>query len=144
MQPQTTKPYSNSGPSTADEGGDVSRSSVTEPPTVTELFDALSNERRQYVIETVGSLQPGEHVSIGELADGRAAIEMENDGGGDWSAARKRVYVPLWQNHLPALQDSGLILADPGFRGIHPTPWTTLARAMLAYAEAVVDGGESA
>lgn len=72
-----------------------------------ELFDILSAERRQEVLRYLD--RTGETVSIGELAEHIASQECDCDRAQLSSQQRKRVYVGLYQCHLPKMADSGVI-----------------------------------
>jgi DNA-binding transcriptional ArsR family regulator len=88
----------------------------SEPETADELpldqiFELLKNMRRrevlQYLQETEESV-----VSIGELAEHIAAIENETTVDAISSSQRKRVYVGLYQCHLPKMDDMGVVDFD--------------------------------
>ena len=73
-----------------------------------EIFDVLSNERRQYVLHYLKE-QDDRAVSLRELVDHVAA--WENDTAPDRidSDERKRVYTALRQSHLPRLEEAGIV-----------------------------------
>lgn len=74
------------------------------------VFDLLSNERRRRVLRFLC----GESASttLGELAEYVAAIENGKSVRALSSAERKRVYIVLYQCHLPKLDDAGVIEFD--------------------------------
>ncbi len=89
---------------------DVSYSTDTDQRTatndVTDLFDALANDRRQFVIRAVADAE----TMIGDLAEGLA--RAEHDLPADRrvnSALRKRAYVALYQTHLGVLDDLDIV-----------------------------------
>lgn len=77
--------------------------------TATDLFEALANDRRQYVIRAVDD----EKETIGSLAEQLARVEHDipADVAVD-DTLRKRAYVSLYQNHLEVLDDLGIISWD--------------------------------
>ncbi len=91
----------------------------TEPTGSTELsldemFEILKNERRRFVLQY---LQETTETELAELADHVTAIENDTDIESITSAQRKRVYVGLYQFHLPKMAKMGVIEFDQD-RGI--------------------------
>ena len=74
------------------------------------VFDLLSSPRRRFVLYYLN--QVDEEVEIGELADEVAAWENETDVDDLTSQQRKRVYVSLYQTHVPKMEDAGIIEYD--------------------------------
>lgn len=73
-------------------------------------FDLLSSPRRRYVINY---LQQGETpVELGTLAEEVAAWENETSIEELTSKQKKRVYVSLYQTHVPKLEDYGVVSYD--------------------------------
>jgi hypothetical protein len=74
------------------------------------VFDILSSSRRRYVLyrlrETEGP------VELTELAEQVAAWENDTDTDQITEQERKRVYVSLYQTHIPRLDEVGLITYD--------------------------------
>ena len=75
------------------------------------VFDILRNERRQLVLGYV-AVTGDDVVNIGELAEHVAAIENDVPVNALSSQQRKRVYVALYQCHLPKMGDSDVIEFD--------------------------------
>lgn len=73
-----------------------------------EIFELLKNERRRRVIEYLKT-QEDSSTSLSRLAKHIAALENDVDEGQVSSAQRKRTYISLYQNHLPKLDDYGVI-----------------------------------
>ena len=71
------------------------------------IFEILKNSRRREVIHFLR--ERGEQVSLGELAEHVAAIENETTTDALTSSERKRVYVGLYQCHLPKMDDIGVV-----------------------------------
>jgi hypothetical protein len=72
------------------------------------IFDLLSNARRRFVLHYL-SQQDGP-VELRELADEVARWETGSDSL--TRKERKRVYVSLYQTHIPRLADAGVIAYD--------------------------------
>ena len=75
------------------------------------VFDILKNERRQQVLGYL-AVTGDDVVNIGELAEHVAAIENDVAVDALSSQQRKRVYVGLYQCHLPKMGDSDVIEFD--------------------------------
>lgn len=76
-----------------------------------EIFAILSNPRRRYVLYFLN--QHGEAIELTDLAEHVAAWENDTTVEELSSKERKRVYVSLYQTHVPKLADHGLIDYDP-------------------------------
>ncbi|MFD1515751.1 DUF7344 domain-containing protein [Halomarina rubra] len=87
-----------------------------------DLFHLLQNERRrravQYLVEQEGS------VDMGSIAEHIAALENDISVAQLTSAQRKRVYVGLYQCHLPKLDEAGVIDYDKNRGTVSRTPLT--------------------
>lgn len=80
------------------------------PLTIDEIFEILKNSRRRLVLE---HLEKADNpVKLNDLADQVTAIENDTDVSSITSAERKRVYVGLYQFHLPKMADMGVIEYD--------------------------------
>lgn len=75
------------------------------------VFDILSNERRQQVLGYL-VVTDEDVIQIGELAEHVAAIENDVAVDALSSQQRKRVYVALYQCHLPKMADADVIEFD--------------------------------
>jgi DNA-binding transcriptional ArsR family regulator len=73
------------------------------------LFDLLRNRRRRLVMRYLGEHDRAE---IGELAEHVAAVENGTDPETLSSSERKRVYVSLYQSHLPKLAEAEVVDYD--------------------------------
>lgn len=85
---------------------------VHEEETETSLsldvtFDIVKNERRRLVLEYLDRKDGA--ATLGELAEHIAAIENDKDVQAINSAERKRVYVGLYQCHLPKMEAADVI-----------------------------------
>lgn len=73
--------------------------------TIGTLCDMLSAGRRRYIIEYL-DMQEGDTVDYNDVVD--HALELEC--GPDWGATeRKRIYVALYQSHLPRLDETNIV-----------------------------------
>lgn len=89
--------------------GDVLTGAETTPPREV-LFDLLKNPRRRRVLRYL--LDEETPVELGPLAEHVAAVENGKDPTALTARERKRVYVVLYQMHLPRLADAGLVAFD--------------------------------
>jgi hypothetical protein len=73
-----------------------------------EVFELLKNERRRRVI-TFLKQQEERTTTLDVLAEHIAALENDIDVSQLTSSQRKRVYIALYQCHLPKMDDFGVI-----------------------------------
>lgn len=92
-------------------GTDVADESV-EGDTLSDddVFEVLYNRRRRDVISYL--LEEDGSSTVGELAEYIAAKENDSTVQQLSSSERKRVYVGLYQNHLPMMDDVGVVDYD--------------------------------
>lgn len=74
------------------------------------VFDILSNPRRRYVLYYLRTRE--EPVRLTKLAEEVAAWENDTNRSEITEQERKRVYVSLYQTHIPRLAEAGLIDYD--------------------------------
>lgn len=74
------------------------------------VFEILSNTRRRMVLYYLR--QDGGPATVKELAEEIAALENEVDADDLQRQQRKRVYVSLYQTHIPKLEETGIIEYD--------------------------------
>lgn len=72
-----------------------------------EIFGLLRNRRRRDVLSYL--LEADGQISLGEVAETIAARECDKPVSQITSQERKRVYVGLYQGHLPKMDDYGAI-----------------------------------
>lgn len=84
-------------------------SSGEESLTQDVVFDVLSSARRRYVLHLLKTEGPME---LTELAEHVAAQENDTTVEDLTKQQRKRVYVSLYQTHVPKLEDAGLVEYD--------------------------------
>lgn len=92
---------------------EVETESTAEPDrrtlTLDEAFGLLQNGRRRTVVRQLRSTP---ETTIGDLAERVAAEEYDTTREQIRSEDRKRVYIALYQSHLPALADAGVVTYD--------------------------------
>ncbi|TYT63531.1 DUF7344 domain-containing protein [Natrialba swarupiae] len=88
----------------------VSQSEDDEGLSKDVIFELLKNRRRREVLAYL--LEAEETVTLGELAEQIAAWENDTDVNALSSDQRKRVYVALYQTHLPKMDDAGIVEYD--------------------------------
>ena len=112
--------------STTETSPDATEEELTEedgPPQSVPLdvvFGILKNERRRLVLEYMAETESG--TSLSDLAEHIASIENEKPAAELGSQERKRVYVGLYQCHLPRMADSGAIDFDKNRGTVEPGP----------------------
>jgi hypothetical protein len=96
-------------PDRHDAGGPDAAGPEADPVELTldEIFELLKNERRRRVLAHLGDRD--DPMRLGELADVIAARENDKPVGAVTSTERKRVYVGLYQCHLPKLDSMGVV-----------------------------------
>lgn len=98
------------------------------------LFDLLRNRRRRLVMRYLAT---HEDADIGELAEHIAAVENGTDPEALSSSERKRVYVSLYQSHLPKLAEAEVVDYDKERGTVSRRPAADL---LDQYVEPAADG----
>lgn len=96
---ESAAPSTDSEPTGEDDGG------IALP--LDQVFEMVKNERRRLTIDYLKN-NPGK-TSLGELSEKIAAIENDKPIKAITSKERKRVYVGLYQCHLPKMDDLDVI-----------------------------------
>jgi len=78
--------------------------------TVDTAFEVLSNSRRRFIIATLRQRETP--VSITTLANAIGAHEAGVSPDDLSSAEQKRVYISLYQSHVPKLESAGFVVFD--------------------------------
>jgi hypothetical protein len=107
-----------------------------EDPSLERLdrtFDILRNHRRRLVL---AYLREHDSTTQGDLARYVAAVENDIEEATVTSTQRKRVYVSLYQAHLPKLDEFGAIDYDRDRGTVERTP---RAMELLAYLDRLDD-----
>jgi len=96
------------------------------------IFRVLTEARRRYVMHHLK--QVGEAIAVGDLAEQVTAWENDKPLGEITSQERKRVYVSLYQSHLPTMAEEGIVEYDQDRGEVELTP---AAAAVDVYMEIV-------
>ncbi|MFC4357821.1 hypothetical protein ACFO0N_07655 [Halobium salinum] len=99
-----------------------------------DLFDSLCNVRRLHILDYLS--ERGPKAELGTLVEHVAAAEYEKEASAVSRSERRRVYVSLYQTHLPKLEEQGLVEWDRDDNEI-----TLVARGSV---DAVLDTDEPA
>lgn len=87
------------------------------------VFDILSSPRRRYVLYYLN--QVDEPIELTALAEQVAAWENETNTESLTDQQRKRVYVSLYQTHVPKLDESGVVRYDENDGTVELAPGAT-------------------
>ena len=98
---------SDSGPETEMTSEEPVQESAQPELTPDEIFHILQNERRRMVLRYLQGKE--EPVRMRDVAEQVAAWEHDTTVRGLSSSQRQRVYIPLYQSHLPKLDKLGVI-----------------------------------
>lgn len=96
-------------PDPTDQGGGEP-AAESQSLSLDERFEILKNERRRLVLQYLKGAEGT--VKLNELANQITAIENDTDVKAITSEERKRVYVGLYQFHLPKMARMGVIEYD--------------------------------
>lgn len=107
----------------AEESTEETEETVEEEVSQGVVFDILKNERRRLVLEHLD--EQGGHVTLGKLAERLAAAENDKPEAQVTSKERKRLYVGLYQCHLPRMDDAGAINFDSNRGSVETTDHST-------------------
>lgn len=99
------------------------------------IFELLSNQRRRYILHYLRSVSA--HTTLGDLAEYIAGLENDKPVDALTSAERKRVYVCLYQSHLPKMDDASVIDFDMARKTVDAGP----NMGQLTYFLTGLDGG---
>lgn len=94
-----------------------------------QTFDILQNKRRRHVLRYLW--QNDGETTMGTLAEHIAAIENDTTVASLSSAQRKRVYVALYQTHLPKMNSYDVVEFDRDRKTIRSGPNTEKPRSYL-------------
>jgi hypothetical protein len=108
-----------------------SRSSSWKTPVLStnEIFHLLHTSRRRETIRYLQTVDGPIHMT--ELAKHVAAVENETPREELTTRQYERVYVPLYQSHLPKLDEAGVIIYDQSRGVIKPTGRLNVFRPYL-------------
>ncbi|RRJ33653.1 DUF7344 domain-containing protein [Halocatena pleomorpha] len=107
--PNDTQSQSVEDDSSTDVGvdGDGSDDGVGPALGPDRIFEVLKNQRRRRTLQYL--VERDNPVTIGALAEHIAALENDTTESALTSRERKRVYVGLYQCHLPKMDDTGAV-----------------------------------
>lgn len=114
----STKETGSNGPTTqsieepqtetdADEDVDTKEEQKGTELSLDLIFEVLKNQRRREVIRYLREHE--QQVTLSDLAEHIAALENDTDIASITSSQRKRVYVGLYQCHLPKMADMDIV-----------------------------------
>lgn len=85
---------------------------ASDPPELTldGLLEVAKNERRRRILQYLAAADGA--VAIGDLAEHLARLEYDCPDGGPTSTQRKRMYVGIYQGHLPKMNEMGVVEFD--------------------------------
>ncbi|ELZ14154.1 hypothetical protein C477_20950 [Haloterrigena salina JCM 13891] len=101
-----------------------------------EIFHILQTNRRRDVIAYLLDRTETDSVKMRDIAELVAAKENETTVENLTSTQRQRVYIPLYQSHLPKLDEEGIIEYDKPRGIVHPTDRLEIFRPYLDAANA--------
>jgi len=110
-------------------------------PSLDLIFEILKNSRRREVIKYLR--ERDERVSLSDLAEHVAAVENGITTAELSSSQRKRVYVGLYQCHLPKMDDAGVIDYERSRGTIELRPASSQCFVYLDVDRAARSGGGS-
>ncbi|WP_336135443.1 DUF7344 domain-containing protein [Natronomonas amylolytica] len=127
-----TKPDTKKGPADVEQLAELAERTQqdAEDLGIGEVFELLKNERRRRVIAFL-KRQDDRTTTLGVLAEHIASLENDIDVAQVSSSQRKRVYIALYQCHLPKMDDLGVIEYEKN-RGTIQLRNTTLLDPYLA------------
>lgn len=113
-------------------GGEIERSEDDPPRTIAKdtVFHLLQNSRRRSVLRLLIACD-ADGVSMREVAERVAAWENDTTVSRLSSMERQRVYIALYQSHLPKLDDHGVIEYDRDRGTLRAMPLITVFEPYL-------------
>lgn len=91
-----------------------------------DVFDVLANRRRRFVLNFL--LREERPVTIQELSQAVAEWEFDAEAEELTDQQQKRIYVALYQTHVPKLADLGIVEYDPDTNLVELTDTATQLR----------------
>jgi hypothetical protein len=107
--PQRSQEYDVDSESAENESEQAETTAPAEPEELSLdlIFEVLKNRRRRDVIRYLE--EQSERTSLSDLAEHVAALENDTTTQALTSSQRKRVYVGLYQRHLPKMDDMDIV-----------------------------------
>jgi hypothetical protein len=103
-----------------------------------EIFHLLQNQRRRQVLRRLRDVE--DRVAMADLAEQVAAWEHDTTVEALTSTERQRVYIALYQRHLPKLDDMDVIDYNQSRGVVEPRP---RAASVTSYLELATDDGST-
>lgn len=103
------------------------------------LFDLLGNERRRSCLQCLAAVEGA--IPVQELAT-QVAARVSDDGASP-DDIRDSVYISLCQNHLPKLDDAGVVDYDPAEKTAGPGQSFPVVERHLQVDTGGAPGGET-
>ncbi|WP_192918569.1 DUF7344 domain-containing protein [Salinigranum salinum] len=103
-----------------------------------EIFHLLQNQRRRQVLRRLRDVE--DRVAMGDLAEQVAAWEHDTTVEALTSSERQRVYIALYQRHLPKLDDMDVIDYNQSRGVVEPRP---RAASVTSYLDLATDDGST-
>lgn len=132
MMPKTDR-RSSTGTSSSDSPSDDTSSDEPEALSPDDIFHILQTNRRRdaisYLLDREGP------VKMSDIAEHVSAKEHETTVAELTSTQRQRVYIPLYQSHLPKLDETGVIDYNKPRGIVRPTERIEVFRPYLEAAE---------
>lgn len=97
---------------------DLTEDTSYDPAEIDQIFGILRNQRRRYVLKCLKVTE--ETIALRDLAEQVAAWECDKQIEQVTAKERKRVYVGLYQSHLPKMADVSAISYDKRAGYIEP------------------------
>jgi hypothetical protein len=110
------------------------------PLTMDEVTELINNRRRRLILQLVN--ESAEEMSLDQLSRKMAAVMNDISIDEVSSDERKKMYVSLYQNHLPKLDDDGVIEYDKRAKTIDSSPSTSVVADLIRDLSAVCSDDE--
>ena len=108
-----------------------------------DVFHLLQNERRRRVLAYLREHDEGDGIDMREIVEAIAAEEHDTTVQALRSKERQRVYIALYQSHLPKLDDAGVIEYDQRRGWVSRTATTPDVEQYLSDVTQTADRGET-
>jgi len=112
------------GDTTEETGERVDRLAPESQLTRDDIFHVLQCRRRRLVLKFLQEYDGDGSVPMRDIAEHVAAVEHDTTVDGLASRQRQRVYIALYQDHLPKMDTAGIIDYDQSRGHVAPTAQT--------------------
>lgn len=107
-----------------------------------DMFHVLQCRRRRLVLKYLAEYTGEDRVVMSDITEHIAALENDTTVRGLHSQQRQRVYIALYQSHLPKLDTMGIIDYNKSRGYVEPTELTAAFRPFLDAEPSVLYSGE--